>query len=298
MRTAAILSIVVTVGGHLVGCRGAQTPDGGASERPGTKTQSARPPAAPRPTPAPLPSGAREAPAPSVDSGPPLPKNPPPLPPGVSPGEPVVLKVPKDRPIHVIHADPGVRHAIVYLHGVCGDIYAIRPWGDVVVKHGTMVALLGDGSCGKTSGRYRWGSDTRALDARIDRALGVVKEARGGALDTDEVTVFGYSQGAGRAEALAKRYGDRYTRLVLAGLPAAPSAASFTRARSIAVVTGEREPTTIVDAGLEILRGASKRAELFVLPEAGHGQYGPDARRVLSEMFSWLYQQPTHPPPP
>ena len=131
--------------------------------------------------------------------------SPPALPEGAEPGVLSQVAVPGDRPLYVVHGMPSTRRALVYLHGVCGDVTAVRSWTLPVSRHGTLIALLGDKRC-DVPNRYRWDDSTAELDARIDRAVGVVAQARNGLLDSSELAVLGYSQGATRAAVLVRSF--------------------------------------------------------------------------------------------
>lgn len=207
----------------------------------------------------------------------------------------VSLDVEGDRPVYVAHANASITRAIVYLHGVCGDVFAVRSWLGAATRFGTLVAPLGDKPCpgGK---RFKWAGSTADLQSRIERALAAVKTARGGNLDVEQPILFGYSQGASRAEFLVERYPARYSLLVLGGAPLQPSTARLRSARHIALLGGEREPRAHMERGLAELRRAERSVRLFVLPGAGHGEYGTDAARVLSEVFEWLLVSATPAP--
>lgn len=200
----------------------------------------------------------------------------------------VKLRVPQDRTLLVAHAPAGVRLAALYLHGVCGDIDAIRSWAEVAAKHVTLIALLADEPCASGSSRYRWTSNTPRQERRLAAALSAVKAARGGLLDTDQALLIGYSQGALRALALREAYPERYPRLLLGGLPAQPPNERVRGVERIALLAGAREGKAQVESTLKAFNAANISAQLFILPQAGHGQYGPEAPRVLDESLSWL----------
>ena len=212
-----------------------------------------------------------------------------PLPEGITPGEETRLAVPRDRAAIVVHAPAGVRGAIVYLHGVCGDAYAPRSWYGAATRYGTLITLLGDDACKGRPGRFRWRKNNELLQSRIDRALAAVKEARGGQLDTEELTIIGYSQGASRAEAVALRELSRCKRVVLGSPPSAPDPDDFSPEQSIAVVAGALENNDVRREGVERLRAAGVRATFMPLPGAYHGQYGAEGERVMGEALAWLH---------
>jgi predicted esterase len=214
------------------------------------------------------------------------------LPDGVTPGVVVLVAVPGDRAAHVVHGVAGTRRAIVYLHGLCGNIHAIDGWAKEVSEWGTLIAVQGDRRCPGGS-RRKWGPDIGLIDIRIDRALRAVESARGGQLDRDRVALIGYSQGATRAEALVKRFGEKYPWVVAAGTPVEPRVDRLGRASRIAIVGGAKEPRAHMRRGVEALSGAGKQVRFFLLPDATHGVFGPDGPRVINEVFRFLFAEDT-----
>ncbi len=129
-----------------------------------------------------------------------------------------------DRPIRVLASAEPSRRVLVYLHGYCGDVNAVGAFVPAAQAHGTLIALLGDQPCPKDKpGRFKWGSDPYALDQRIQRAIRLVNRAQQLDLDAHDITLFGYSQGALRAESLARYYAQRYPRVILGGPRGGPN---------------------------------------------------------------------------
>jgi pimeloyl-ACP methyl ester carboxylesterase len=204
-----------------------------------------------------------------------------------TPGVPVSVPVPGDKPLYVIHAAPEVTRPIVYLHGWCGRPEAPEAFKQAAARHGTLISLTAELEC--PNGRTRWHKQrTGAQHERIQRALSVVREARGGALDPEKLVLFGYSQGAARAYRLAMRFPSAYPRLVLGGPPERPAPGWFPGARAIAVLGGERETTEAMRDGTAALQEAGKLARYFLIPSARHGDFGPQAEPLMDEVFSWL----------
>jgi len=200
---------------------------------------------------------------------------------------PIDVPVPGDRPLRVAHAAPEIERAIVYLHGMCAGEKGADVFAELATQHGTLVSLRADVPCGDRPG-YKWPKDPSAIQARIERALGVVGELRGGRLSDRDVILIGYSQGAHRAERLAATFPHRYRTLVLGGPPGAASPQRLRHARRVAVLGGELEDTSHMVDGYLALRAADIDAEFFLLPGAGHGGYGPDGRRVMEQVFAYL----------
>jgi pimeloyl-ACP methyl ester carboxylesterase len=199
----------------------------------------------------------------------------------------VLVPVPGDKPALVIHAPAGNRRAIVYLHGQCGNVRAVESWRQAAMASGTLVSLMGDKPCG--GGRYVWGKKLSVIEARVEEALRAVQAARGGMLDIEQPVLFGYSQGADRAEALVARQPERYRLVVLGGSPHAPKLRHLGDATAVAVFGGEFETFGHMQAGAEVLAAAGKTARFFLLPKAKHGEFGPDGNRVIGELFTWLF---------
>jgi pimeloyl-ACP methyl ester carboxylesterase len=212
---------------------------------------------------------------------------PPVLPDGVEVGVPTVVPVPGDRQLLVFHAKASNQRAILYMHGHCGNVHAVESWSEVLADSGTLIAVLGDRNCG--NGRFKWGKRLDLIQARLSNALTVVKAARGGLLDIEAPILFGYSQGADRAEVLVARYGQRYRRVVLGGASRKPRLSRLGSTEAVAVFGGELEMTGHLRAGAEVLAAAGKSARFFLLPGAKHGQFGPEGKRVMNEVFSWLF---------
>jgi len=59
--------------------------------------------------------------------------------------------------------------------------------------------------------------------------------------DRSDILVLGYSQGASRAEALARKCPERYTRLVLIAAPTVVSARGLASLRGAVMMAGERD---------------------------------------------------------
>ena len=207
---------------------------------------------------------------------------------------PTEVPVAGDLVAHVAHGAIGNRRAIVYLHGHCGNVNKFRDWQDAGVHFGTVVALFGDDKC-KEPGRFKWGSDAAHTDKRIVAALKAVSAVRDAPLDLGAITLVGYSQGSARAEALVRAYPARYSRAVLVAGPKEHAARSFREALGIAVVGGQRDLTAHLKDAADKAAKAGVHARYFELPGARHGEYGPDAVKVMGEALSWVLG-PSEPP--
>src|SRR5579859_4894471 len=119
-----------------------------------------------------------------------------------------------DPPTFVMRGAPRGPARMVFLHGMCGHALGYAQsfqWN--AAKKGTLIAPQGDKSCGGPWSM--WSGDLDTLDARIVSAF----RALGHDDPIDDVLVIGYSQGAVRAEGLARKWPKRYTRLILMAGP-------------------------------------------------------------------------------
>lgn len=202
------------------------------------------------------------------------------------------IQVPKDQPVFVVPGDTGKRSVIVYLHGRCGDPLAgINAFPEASSQRGTMISVQADEPCPNNPQRRRWGADLRAIQTRIDAAISAVAAQREGGLDTSELTLIGYSEGALRAEQIAKKYPSRYPRVVVIGSPVTPSATSFANVKAVITMVGELDRQDLMRAGYADIEKSGKPVRFMQLPGVGHGKYGADGNRVLDEAFTWLFQQ-------
>src|SRR5690606_19879596 len=125
---------------------------------------------------------------------------------------PEILHVPVegDRDLEVVLGPADSRLAAVYLHGVCGDPLAFESWAGAAARHATLISLRGDVACKTRPGRTKWSWSPRINDRRIRHAVQVasgLRRARGlPELDSEQIALIGYSQGAARVQALAIHY--------------------------------------------------------------------------------------------
>jgi len=211
-----------------------------------------------------------------------------------------VLDAGSDRPIRILPAATASpnRRVMVYLHGYCGDVNAVGAFVPAATAHGTVLALLGDQPCKDKPGRFKWTRDAHALDQRIQRAIRLVNHTHHWDLDGNDVTLFGYSQGALRAEALVRYYGKRYPRVILGGPPRRLSVEHFKQVRAIAVFGGELEDTHDMMGGAEDLIAAGFQARFFLLPGVDHGDFGGElaGNLALSEILDFVSAPPSTAP--
>jgi hypothetical protein len=210
----------------------------------------------------------------------------PPAPPHAPLGEDV--SVPGDRPAYVLPGNLGDPRVIVYLHGMCGDTTAADYFREAVRAHGTLIAVRGDTAC--DNGRFKWRDEPSKIQARVRRAFASVNARLGGGLTLDGALLFGYSQGADRAEKLAAQYPQKYPRLVLGGPPMKASPIKLARAERVAILGGELETTENMRIGYDQLVAAGIPARFFTLECAYHGYFGTRAELQLAEVLDWVTQ--------
>ncbi len=213
------------------------------------------------------------------------------LPPELPLAKPIEVSVPGDRSLRVTHAAPQQEHAIVYLHGMCGNSKGADPWVDLASTYGTVIVVRANVPCGDRPG-FKWPKDVSAIQARIDRALRHVKDQREGLLSTEHPTIVGYSQGAHRAELLVAAYPGRYDRAILGGPPTAPTYEALSSLTAVAVLGGELEDHSHMLEGAQALVEEGSRARFFLLPRVHHGSYGPQGRRVLTDALRFVFEEP------
>ena len=192
-----------------------------------------------------------------------------------------------DLPAFVVPGAPGTTTHMVFLHGRCGHAkgYA-EAMANAASTRGTLVAPQGDVAC-DGNGARRWSPDIEKLDARVNAALGALGEADPASLT--DIVVIGYSEGAARAEALASRWPERYSRVILIGAPSAPSAARLGAIRGAVMMAGDRDAAQeSMKSAARALDAAGVPATYRVLPDAAHGEMGSRPEAVMDEALTWL----------
>lgn len=186
--------------------------------------------------------------------------------------------------VFVMRGEPRGSEKLVFLHGMCGHgLGYAQAFQWSASKYGTLIAPQGDIACGKGPWAS-WSADLQALDARIVQAF----HALGHPDPIEDVVAMGYSQGATRAEALARRWPRRYTHLVLMGAPQAPSPHGLS-VRALVSMAGERDRQDLMKAGDRAFRAAGIPSTYITIPEATHGAMGPTPERTMSQALDWLF---------
>jgi pimeloyl-ACP methyl ester carboxylesterase len=201
---------------------------------------------------------------------------------GEEQGEVREVAVAGDLPIYVVRGARAAQPA-VFLTGSCTTPLAyVQAFRKAAAANAGLVALQGDLPC-RDAGR-RWSPDTRITAARIEAALRAA-----GFGEPRDVTLIGYSQGAERAEWLALRFPETYTRFVLMAGPVVPSAARLARARGVVTLAGHGDVRETMAEGARLLRRRSIPAVYMELPGGmKHGTLAPAADEVVARAFAWL----------
>jgi pimeloyl-ACP methyl ester carboxylesterase len=189
-------------------------------------------------------------------------------------------------PTFVMRGGPRGPGRLVFLHGMCshGLGYAQSfQWS--AAQKGTLVAPQGDVPCSEKT-LAKWSQDIDGIDTRIVGAYRALGEAG----LVDDVALIGYSQGASRAESLARRFPERYTRLVLIGAPEAPNPTGLTGVRAAVMMAGERDNQEVMKEGAAAFRRAGIRAMFQSIPEARHGEMGPHPEETMGLALDWLWE--------
>jgi pimeloyl-ACP methyl ester carboxylesterase len=198
------------------------------------------------------------------------------------------VSIPGDRSAYVLPGEDGDPRVIVYLPGMCGDATAADYFREAARAHGTLIAVRGDTPC--DNGRFKWRDDPAKIQARIRVAFEHVNAARGGQLRLEQALLFGYSQGADRAEKVAALYPQHYPRVVLGGPPLKPSPTRLAHAKRVVVLGGELETTENMRAGFGALQAAGIVSRFVTLECAYHGYFGTNAEAQLADVLDWVSQ--------
>lgn len=202
------------------------------------------------------------------------------------------------QPIHVAPLDPAATPAmfvlrgeprgparLVFLHGMCGHgLGYAQSFQFSAAEKGTLIAPQADVVCGRGPWA-KWSGDLDALDARIVAAF----RALGHADPIEDIAILGYSQGATRAEALARRFPDRYTRLISMGAPQAPSPRGLLGLRAAVMMAGELDRRDQMQQGARAFSARGIPATFMLIPGARHGAMGPTPEKTMDAALDWLF---------
>jgi pimeloyl-ACP methyl ester carboxylesterase len=188
-------------------------------------------------------------------------------------------------PTFVMRGAPRGPARIVFLHGMCGHgLGYAQAFQFSAAKKGTLIAPQGDVTCGGVWSK--WSGDLAALDARITetfRAIGVPEPA-------GDVVIIGMSQGATRAIELARRFPERYTRLVAMAGPTALKRGELPKLRGAVFMAGERDRRDLMLTSQRALSASGVPATFILIPGATHGAMGPTPEATMNSALEWLWQ--------
>lgn len=210
------------------------------------------------------------------------------LPASVTPGQLSTVRVPGHRAATVVHGQPHTTLAMVYLHGICGQVSRIAEWAAAAAEFVTTVAPMGNKPCPDSPSRFSWNQDIELIQRLIDETLAAVSEARNGQLDTSTLVLFGYSQGASRAERLVARFPARYPWVILGGPPRRPELEHFRTSQGLALLVGTEEHQGDLADLTRDFTARGVRAHFDEFTGVGHGRFGPSAPEVMRRTLRWL----------
>lgn len=186
-------------------------------------------------------------------------------------------------PMFVMRGGPRGPVRMAFLHGMCGHgLGYAQAFQFSAAKKGTLIAPQGDISCGGVFSK--WSNDLTALDARLISAF----QSLGVAEPTGEVTIMGMSQGAERAVRLAKRFPERYTRLISMDAPVAIKVGELRGLRAAVMMAGERDRQDLMRQSARALAASGVPATFMIIPKAGHGAMGPTPEQTMGAALDWL----------
>jgi len=153
--------------------------------------------------------------------------------------------------------------------------YAAARWG-------RLIAPQGDVPCG--AGPWaKWSADLEALELRLAEGFTAVGAPEGPAV------VIGYSQGATRAEQLARNHPDRYAWLISIAAPRAPSPQGLGHLERAVMMAGERDRQDAMKAATEAFNRAGIPTTFIELPGARHGSMGATPELSMAQAFDWMF---------
>jgi len=191
----------------------------------------------------------------------------------------------QDPPTFVMRGGPHGPGRMVFLHGMCGHgLGYAQAFQFAAAKKGRLVAPQGDRKCG--NGPWAaWSDDLDSLNGRILAAF----RALGDTGPIEDMVMMGYSQGATLAEGLARKWPQRYTRLVLIASPRVPSPKGLSSLRAAVMMAGERDRQDLMKKGARVMLSAGIPATYLVIPEATHGAMGPTPEKTMGQALDWLW---------
>ena len=105
--------------------------------------------------------------------------------------------------------------------------------------------------------------------------------------------------GATRALTLARRYPERYRALILIAAPSTPTPQGLAHLKGAVMMAGGRDRQDNMKAAARAFARAKVPSTFLELPEAAHGEMGPEGERVMGAALRWLEERasPSEPSP-
>ena len=169
----------------------------------------------------------------------------------------------------------------IFLSGMCSHpLGYAEAFANAAAEHGDLITLQGDVLCG---GPFRkWSYDFPAIAKRIDAVLAAA------GIESRDLTLIGYSQGAEIAERLAARYPQKFTRVILMSSPIVPSPDRLRSIDAAVFMAGTLESQSNMRAGRQLLVQAHIPVTFLPIPGARHGQFGATPDATMAGALAWL----------
>lgn len=183
----------------------------------------------------------------------------------------------------VMRGGPRGAGRMVFLHGMCGHgLGYAQSFQFSAATRGTLIAPQGDLSCGGVWSK--WSGDLVKLDARIVETF----RALGHREPIDDIVIIGMSQGATRAAALAKKWPERYTRLIAMAAPSALRHGELGSLKAAVMMAGERDRQDLMRQSQRALQRTGVPVTFLLIPQATHGAMGPTPERTMDAALAFL----------
>jgi len=186
-------------------------------------------------------------------------------------------------PTFVMRGGPRGPERLVFLHGMCGHgLGYAQAFQFTAARVGTLIAPQGDVVCdGPWSS---WSNDVSKLDQRIVATF----RDLGHAEPIDDVIVIGMSLGATRAAELARRFPERYTRLIAMAAPTVIAGGQLRSLQGAVMMAGERDRQDLMKTSERALRRIGVPVTFLLIPQATHGAMGPTPERTMGAALDFL----------
>jgi pimeloyl-ACP methyl ester carboxylesterase len=124
--------------------------------------------------------------------------------------------------------------------------------------------------------------------SKLDQRIVATFRELGHAAPIDDILVIGMSLGATRAAELARRFPERYTRLIAMAAPSVIAGGPLRSLRGAVMMAGERDRQDLMKASERALRGSGVPVAFMLIPEATHGAMGPTPERTMGAALDFL----------